>query len=32
MEFIIFLIATGVVGLVFFLSVMWYDHKHKFEW
>ena len=32
MEFIYFLIATGVVGLLFFLCVMWYDHKHQYDW
>lgn len=32
MEFLVFLIGTGVVGLLFFLSVLWYDWKHKFDW
>lgn len=32
MEFIYFLIATGIAGLLFFVGVMWYDHKHHYDW
>lgn len=32
MDFIYFLLATGVVGLAFFAWVMWYDHKHQYDW
>lgn len=32
MEFIVFLLVTGLVGLMFFLWVMWYDRKHQYEW
>lgn len=32
MNFILFLLATGVVGIAFFLFVMWYDRKHQYDW
>ena len=32
MDFIYFLLGTGIVGLVFFLWVMWYDRKHQYDW
>ena len=32
MNFIGFLIVTGVIAVVFFISVMWYDRKHQYDW
>jgi len=32
MEFIYFLIATGLAGLLMFIGVMWYDRKHQYDW
>ena len=32
MNFILFLVVTGVVGLTFFSLVMRYDHMHKYDW
>jgi hypothetical protein len=32
MEFIYFLIATGIAGLLMFIGVMWYDRKHQYDW
>ena len=32
MDFIYFLIATGVVGFMFYLGMTWYDYKHNYDW
>ncbi len=32
MNFIYFLLATGLIGVIFFLIVMWYDRKHQYDW
>jgi hypothetical protein len=32
MDFIYFLIATGIVGLMFYVGMMWYDRKHNYDW
>ena len=32
MGLIYFFIATGVVALLWFIGVMWYDRKHQYDW
>ena len=32
MEFIYFLLATGLAALLWFIGVMRYDRKHQYDW
>lgn len=32
MDFIYFLLATGLAGLLMYIGVMLYDKKHQYDW
>ena len=32
MDFIYFLLATGLAGLLMFIGVTLYDRKHQYDW
>ena len=32
MDFIYFLLATGVAGMILFAGVTWYDRQHQYDW
>ena len=32
MDFIYFLLVIGVIALIWFVGVMWYDRKHRYDW
>ena len=32
MAFIYFLIIMGIIAIIWFIGVMWYDKKHQYDW